>query len=182
MVGPSPDWAKAMRRFLTPESAFNQRRSVNHDREEGSSLVEFALIAPLIMVIVTGLFFCGMAVNNYMILTSAVSSGARALSLTRDQTTPALAASDPCAYAAQIANQAALGLNTSAISYSVIWTPAGASSTTYSSVSSSSGCAGAAFGQGDTVQLNAVYTVPIAVYGWSRRSASLTARTAELVQ
>lgn len=147
-------------------------------RENGSSMVEFALVAPMVMVLLTGMFCFGIGINNYMLLTNAVGAGARALSLTRNQTSPALAGSDPCAYAVQIANQSALGLNTSAISYSVVWTPTTGGSTTYSNAS----CAGVAFGQGDTVQLRGVYTLPIAVYGWSQRSANLTSVTAELVQ
>lgn len=147
-------------------------------RESGSSMVEFALVAPMVMVLLTGMFCFGIGLNNYMVLTSAVGAGARALSLTRNQTFPALAASDPCAYAVQIANQSAAGLNTSAITYSVVWTPSGGSSVSYSTAS----CGGIAFGQGDTVQLKAVYALPIAVYGWSRQTANLTSQTAELVQ
>lgn len=152
------------------------RTMMSHDR--GSSMVEFALVAPMVMVLITGMFCFGIGINNYMMLTNAVGAGARALALTRNQTSPALAASDPCAYAIQIANQAAVGLNTSAITYSVTWIPATGSPTTYATAS----CSGAAFDQGDTVQVKAVYALPIAVYGWSRRTANLTSQTAELVQ
>ena len=147
-------------------------------RERGSSMVEFALVAPMVMVLITGMFCFGIGINNYMLLTNAVGAGARALALTRNQTTPALAASDPCAYAVQVANQSAVGLNTSAITYSVTWIPSTGAATTYSTAS----CSGAAFDQGDTVQVKAVYALPIAVYGWSRRTANLTSQTAELVQ
>jgi len=147
-------------------------------RDHGNSMVEFALVAPMVMVLITGMFCFGIGINNYMMLTNAVGAGARALALTRDQTSPALAASDPCAYAIQIANQAAVGLNSSAITYSVTWIPATGASTTYSTAS----CSGAKFDQGDTVQVKAVYALPIAVYGWSRRTANLTSQTAELVQ
>ena len=147
-------------------------------RENGSSMVEFALVAPMVMVLLTGMFCFGIGINNYMLLTNAVGAGARALSLTRNQTSPALAASDPCAYAVQIANQSALGLNTSAISYSVVWTPTGSASTAYSNGS----CPGAVFGQGDTVQLAAIYKLPVAVFGWSKSTANLSSQTAELVQ
>lgn len=167
---------------IASRAAAGLRYFSTHRSELGSSLVEFALVAPLVMVLLTGMFCMGIGINNYMVLTNAVGAGARALSLTRDQTTPALAASDPCAYAAQVANQAATGLNTSSVKYSVTWTVAGGSATTYSSVTPTSGCAGTAFGQGDTVQLQGTYALPIAIYGWSRRSANLAAQTAELVQ
>jgi Flp pilus assembly protein TadG len=163
-------------RICSPKSFAIVRKMLA--RDHGSSMVEFALVAPMVMVLITGMFCFGIGINNYMILTNAVGAGARALSLTRNQTTPALAGSDPCAYAVQVANQSAVGLNTSAITYSITWIPATGSPTTYSTAS----CSGAAFDQGDTVQVKAVYALPIAVYGWSRRTANLTSQTAELMQ
>lgn len=145
--------------------------------ESGNALVEFAITLPLTMALLTGMFTFGIAINNFMILTSAVGAGARALALTRGQQSPALAASDPCAYAIQAANQSAPGLNTSAITYSITWTTAAGSATTYSTAS----CPGAAFAANDTVQVKGTYPVNVAVYAWTR-SLTIGAQTSELVQ
>ncbi|HEY2471788.1 MAG TPA: TadE/TadG family type IV pilus assembly protein [Terracidiphilus sp.] len=146
--------------------------------ESGGSLVEFAISLPMAMVLLTGMFSFGIAINNFMVLTSAVGSGARALALTRGQTTPALAASDPCAYAVQVANQSAPGLNTSGITYTITWTTQAGTATTYNTPS----CAGAAFSANDTVLLKATYPVNITLYAWTPKSLKIGAVTSELVQ
>src|SRR3569833_668773 len=105
-------------------------------RDHGNSMVEFALVAPMVMVLITGMFCFGIGINNYMMLTNAVGAGARALALTRNQTSPALAASDPYANADQITNQSAVGLNTSAITYSVTWIPTTETPTTKTTANS----------------------------------------------
>jgi Flp pilus assembly protein TadG len=159
-------------------ASFFYEKGRDMESERGSSLVEFALTLPLMLALVTGMFTIGIATNNYMILTNAVGAGARALSLTRGQTTPTLAATDPCAYAVQIANQAGPGLNTAAITYTITWTPSGGSTTTYSKGS----CAGASFGANDSIQVTGVYPITLTLFGWSPKSTNVTAQTAELVQ
>ncbi len=63
--------------------------------DEGGSLVEFALVLPMMLMLMTGMFSFGICLNNYIILTNAVNAGARGMALARNQTTPALAGTDP---------------------------------------------------------------------------------------
>jgi len=63
--------------------------------EEGAAIVEVALMMPILMTIILGLFVLGILFKNYMILTNAVGSGAQylqALSTSNSTETP-----DPCA-------------------------------------------------------------------------------------
>ncbi len=60
-------------------------------REDGQSLIEFAVTLPLILLAVTGILVFGLALNNYMMLTDATAIGARQLAISRGQTL------DPCA-------------------------------------------------------------------------------------
>jgi Flp pilus assembly protein TadG len=56
--------------------------------EGGASAVEFALVLPLLLVLILGIYTFGMTINHYEMLTGAVSEGARALTLSRGTTTP----------------------------------------------------------------------------------------------
>ncbi len=148
---------------------------------DGGSLVEFALVLPMMMVLITGMSSFAIALNNYMVLTNAVGSGARAIALSRGQTIPAVASTDPCAYAVQMANNSSPNLNQSRVSYSVAWssTDAGGTVTTNNYTTS---CPGVALNAGDTVQLRATYPFTPMVYGMSASVLNLASQTAELVQ
>ena len=144
--------------------------------EQGQSLVEAALVFPVLLVILTGILSFGLAFNNYIILTNAVGSGGRALALARGNTT------DPCATAATAVNQSAVLLTTANISYS--WNFNG-TAYTGSSCSSSSTTTGAAGNlvQGQTAQIIATYPCSLAVFRLNLApSCKLSATVTELVQ
>jgi Flp pilus assembly protein TadG len=68
---------------------------------EGNALVEFALVLPLFMIIMTAIFTFGVAVMNQLTLSQAVDAGARHLALIRTSTL------DPCADTATAIDSAA---------------------------------------------------------------------------
>lgn len=154
-------------------------RRVALDRR-GGALVEFAFVAPLMMALMLGMFSIAMVMSNYMILTNGIGAGARAFALARGQTTPALAGSDPCQFAVNMAETAAPELNANSLTFSITYTNNTTStpvSTTYSHT-----CAGLTLNSNDTVQISATYPSVLFSYGWSGPSFNLVARTAEQVQ
>ena len=62
--------------------------------DDGVAMVEFALVLPLLLMLVTGIIQFGLVFNTYINLSDAVRIGARSISLGRG------AASDPCVAAA----------------------------------------------------------------------------------
>jgi Flp pilus assembly protein TadG len=56
--------------------------------DEGVSAIEFAIISPVLMMMMTGIFQFGVAMNHYLNLTNAVAQGALTLALSRGTTTP----------------------------------------------------------------------------------------------
>lgn len=168
-------------RLAEEESLISRFRAVFCRRDDGGSMVEFALVLPMMMVLITGMCSFAMALNNYMVLTNAVGAGARAIALSRGQTIPALASSDPCAYAVQMANSSSPNLDQTKLSYTVVWTTTN-SAGTVTSTSYSTSCAGVALNAGDTVQLKATYPFTPLVYGWKATVMNMGAQTAELVQ
>lgn len=156
-------------------------RGIFAGESEGGSLVEFAVVLPLMLTLMTGMFSFGIALNHYTMLTDASSIAARTLSVARGQTSPALAATDPCKYAVQIADSSAALLNTSQLTFTINWTTLNSSGTPVTTPYTNS-CPGLSLNAGDTVQIQATYNTTLLVYGWRSVTLPLTARNAELVQ
>lgn len=90
-----------------PFAARARRRS---RAERGQSTAEFALVLPVLLLLVTGVIQFGLLFDHYITLTDAVRSGARTLSLGRGL-------SDPCdAAVSQTLNSAgSIGLTASQV-------------------------------------------------------------------
>jgi Flp pilus assembly protein TadG len=55
---------------------------------DGVSAIEFAIILPVLLTILLGIFQFGTAMNEYLTLTNAAAKGALTLALSRGTTTP----------------------------------------------------------------------------------------------
>jgi Flp pilus assembly protein TadG len=145
--------------------------------EQGSAIVEFALILPMLLLLTTGLLVFGVAMNNYLQLTNAVSIGARTLAVSAQITL------DPCSTASSAIIAAAPGLASANLKFSYVL-----NGTAYSgpSCASSSVSTGAAenLSTGTTATVTATYPLNLSVFGqkYSATSAVLQATSTELVQ
>ena len=66
--------------------SLSERLYLRTRNDRGQSLVEFAVCLPVLLLILTGIFTFGIALNNYLMMTNAVSIGARYLAISRGQT------------------------------------------------------------------------------------------------
>lgn len=145
-------------------------------RDEGQSLIEFALVLPVFMLMVTGIFVFGIAYNNWLVLTDATSLGGRTVAISRGNTL------DPCATAASAISSASPGLNSSLITYSFVINGTSYSGSSCSSSSTTQGAAGNLI-QGGTITLNVSYPCSMVVYGKNLvPNCTLRAVVTELVQ
>jgi Flp pilus assembly protein TadG len=166
---------------LTPGQSLRSRREDGalarlRAGEQGQSLVEAALVFPVLLVILTGILSFGLAFNNYLILTNAVGAGGRALAIARGNTT------DPCSTASTAVAQSAVLLNSTNIGYT--WSLNGNpySGTSCSSSSTTTGAAGNLV-QGQTAQITITYPCSLVIFRLNLApSCQLTASTTELVQ
>ena len=141
-------------------------------RDDGQSVVEFAVCLPLLLLILTGISTFGIALNNYLMLTDAVSIGARQLAISRGQT-------DPCSIVAANVKNAAPYLKPSNLTFSVVLNGSSFSGT---SCGTSTG-APTKMIEGASAQVVVTYPCNIAVYGVNLApSCTLSAQTTELVQ
>lgn len=154
--------------------------------EQGTSLVEFAFVLPLFMLIVTGMATLGIAMNQYLELDNAVALGAQQLAISRGT------GIDACANAVSAVQNAAPFLNGSNISYTITFTvlstdTSGVTSATYTgSGNSSPTCPSASIDNmdaGGTVELQAQYPCTATVYGGNLiPGCTLTAQVTEVMQ
>jgi Flp pilus assembly protein TadG len=146
--------------------------------ERGSSLVEFALTLPLLMVVATGIFAFGIALNNYLELTNAVTIGAQLLADSRGVT------GTPCTNAVNAIYNAAPNLTAGNLAINFTFSNNGTTNqyTTASACDTASQESGSPiFAQGESVELIATYPCTLAGYGFNF-GCSLTANITEIVQ
>ena len=84
------------------------RKSGPAGREEGASLIELALMLPVLSMLLVGTIFAGITFYHYVTLVDAVAAGARELATNG-------AATDSCYLAEQALVNAAVNLNTAQI-------------------------------------------------------------------
>lgn len=155
--------------------------------EEGSTIAEMALVLPVMLAVLTGIFSFGVGLNQYLVLTNAVNNGARAFAMSAPSTDGGhsiMDSGDPCRYAAQTVQASAGTLNSTNLTYTIIYTVNSTSAqTTYTGTGSSlPTCTNLAMHQLDMVQVKAVYPITPALYGWANRTLNLTAISVEMVQ
>jgi len=156
--------------------------------EQGSTLAEMAMVLPVLLVVLTGIFSFGIALNQEMVLTNAVNAGARAFALSRSGETSLAPSADPCLYAVTTATAAASTLSAANMSFTIVYSPTGngnpskgGSATTYTATgSSTSVCASLGMYTGDIVQVKATYPITPSIFGWSQQ-LSLSGTSTELV-
>jgi Flp pilus assembly protein TadG len=148
-------------------------RALLRSGEQGSALVEFTLIAPMLLLLTTGIFVFGIAMNNYMQLTNAVSIAARTMAISANITT------DPCATAYTAVTSAAPGLNPSSMTFTLTL-----NGTTYTGTTCNTTAAQTNLATGTTATLTVTYPFNLSVFGkvFSQSNAVLEASATELVQ
>ena len=162
--------------------------ALRHAGEQGQAMVEMAFVAPVILLVLTGIVSFGIAMNQYELLTYGTASGARAFALSRNQASwSPTSAGDPCEYAYDMATAAMPTLKTTNLTMNITFTPpsgADNSAATWSGVTAASGCSGFALDGTDingTVTITTTYPVSPLLYGRTM-TLNLTATTAQQIQ
>ncbi len=145
-----------MRRFFRsdfrPVWGEVRRARVRLSRKEGQSLYEFALVLPLLSMLLVGIIFGGITFYDYLTLANAVAVGARTLALSRG-------VSAPCTTAQTALTNAAVNLNTSLITIA-----APTFTGTGGSCCAGTTCAtGGALGMGDAGTMSATYPCTLTI-------------------
>jgi Flp pilus assembly protein TadG len=145
-------------------------RGLLRDRS-GAPAVEFALIAPLLLMMIMGIIQFSITLNNYIELTEAVRTGARNLAISR-----AMASATP--YTTTVADIGASAGNLTASSITTTMSVNGTACTSDSTCSTALSTAA-----GDTATVTATYPCNLTVMGVNfLPSCTLQSQTADLVE
>lgn len=157
--------------------------------EDGQSMVEFALVVPLLLLVLTGIFSFGIIFNQYEVLTSATNSAARAFAVSAgsDGLQSEAPNNDACALVATVVQGAGPNIHSSNLTYKIVYThlPSSKSptATTYNGTGGSSPtCSGLLLYSGDSVQVSVTYPVSALLYSWTSQNYTLSAQSTEYVQ
>ena len=161
------------------QTILNRFRAVLKSRQDGGALVEFALIAPLMLGLIGGMFSFGFAFFTYSQLTNAVDIGARTLAVSRatnsEGSTP-----DPCITASSAIVAAAPVLNPSKITLSFSLNSNSIPNLSQGSWTCVNGEANLV--AGSTAQVTASYPYSMNFFGYRPVVLTLKAQSTELVQ
>jgi Flp pilus assembly protein TadG len=159
-------------------------------RDNGGALVETALVLPIIMVLLTGIFSVSIALYQKLQLSEATGAGGRTMALERGQ-------NDPCTDAANAIFGAAPGLARSSLNLSITLGPqSGGTITSGTAQSYSSGsngtaptCTAAGLNGGSTAlqpgwaaKITATYPCSLTVYGMNLGSCQIASNVTEVIQ
>jgi Flp pilus assembly protein TadG len=121
--------------------------------ERGQTMTEFAVVLPILVVLLFGVIQFGIVFNNYLAITDAARAGARAGAVSREASDPVGACTSAVKNSAGDLNNANLG-----VSCTSAWTP------------------------GADVSVQVQYPYSIKLLDWSVLSGNLVVKTQERVE
>jgi len=154
--------------------------------EEGSQLVEFALVLPIMLMIMLGISVISITMNNYLQLTEATSNAARAVSIARGNTL------DPCNKVSTAVTQSAPKLNSSNLTMTLaLNNEFGSNLGTYGPTAGSLSCSSGSYSTGapsnlqqrGSATVTVTYPCNLTIFGINYApGCTLQAQTSEMVQ
>ena len=170
------------RSYASPEILFEHRGShtpltrIFRNHETGSALVEMAVVLPIILCLLTGIFSVSAALYQKLQLAEAMSSAGRVLAADRGAT-------DPCADAVTALNAASPGLASSSIgiTISIDGNSYGTNKSTVS-CTTAGGANNPLMPAGSTATIQASYPCSLSIYGVKGLSCAIGEQIGEVVQ
>jgi len=174
---------KAASGGLRPEARSCAQRARFHD-QHGSAMIEFAFVFPLMLTVLLGIIYCGIALSSYVTLANAAAMGAQALSISRGQT------ADVCQTAGQAILNGASNLNSANLKVTInvgvtsLNPPNGTALVTAATppLSCSSGQAAVVAAQGKGAYVQLTYPANLTFFGFNGGTFNLTAQSTEAIQ
>lgn len=154
--------------------------------QDGNALVEFAMVAPVMLMIMMGIIVIGSTMSNYLQLIEATASAARTVAVARSNTL------DPCNTVASAVSGGAPMLNSANLTYKLVLnSPLGSQLGSYGPTTGSLSCSSASYTsgapsylqQGGSASVTVTYPCNLSIYGrnyWS--GCTLQAQTTEMIQ
>ncbi len=147
----------------------------------GQALLEFALVAPLVLLLALGMLIFGIALNKQLVLSNATELAAQEVAISRGQTT---STNNPCEIAGTTFTNAAPDLDSTSVIFSMTLSGQSAipSTTGASSFSTATNCSSAALVEGQTVTLTVSYPYTASFINFGTKSYTLTSTIEQVIE
>jgi Flp pilus assembly protein TadG len=159
-------------------SVVRQKAGGRLRREDGQSLVEFAIVLPLLLMLVTGIIQFGFLFNKYITLTDAARNGAQTLAIGRGL-------ADGCdpAVLQTVTSGSSTGLTSSQVtpSFSSGSDQCGTGTYVYDT-SGNTVASGNTWIQGDQATVTVTQPFTLSVFGMTLYQLNLTASASDAIQ
>lgn len=149
-------------------------------RSEGQALVEFALLSPLVLLLVLGMCIFGLMLNQYLVLSNAASIGAQQLATYRN----GLSSTDACAVVYNAVTNAAPSLTPANLTFTItvngthfVSGASGASNVTCSNEASTYNN-----DENDPVSVTLTYPFTASFIGFTKQSYTMSATVEEVLE
>jgi Flp pilus assembly protein TadG len=164
----SNDVAAPLVMNVRSQSISQQVSAYLRNTNEGNAIAETALVLPILLTVIMGIYSFGAAFMNYQALQTAVAQGAQRL-----QSGAQYANGDPCQVASEAITEAAPNLDPAKIGYTLMLNSNGNPSASLSGATTESAPAGSSFSCSSApaeaalsyLTLSATYPCNIKVYG-----------------
>ena len=148
--------------------------------EQGQTMVEFAIVAPILLMLILGIIQLGVLFNNYITLTDAARAGARQAAVGRSLPAPeSTTISKTQTSAANLASQSQANGQTCS---NAIPPAASAKLCVFVCSESSGTCTAPSWAQGSDVTVKATYPYDFSIMGISFAAGMLSSQTTERVE
>ncbi len=149
-------------------------------RSEGQALVEFALLSPLVLLLIFGMCIFGLMLSQYLTLSNAVSIGAQQLATYRN----GLSSTDACAVVYNAVTNAAPNLTAANLTFTI--TVNGTKFVNGVSGASNVSCSGEAStynsDENDPVSVTVTYPFTASFIGFTSQSYTMSATVEEVLE
>jgi len=153
-------------------------RLLGNDESSGQALLEFAIVAPLLLLLALGMLVFGIALNQQLVLSNATEIAAQQVAISRGSTTSVCTIAETAfVNAAPDLNSSNLTFTLSLSSQSAIPTTTGASNFT-----SATNCSTNTLLEGETETLTVSYPFTASFINFGTHSYTLSSTIEEVVE
>jgi Flp pilus assembly protein TadG len=154
---------------------------LRNDESSGQALLEFAVVAPLLLMLALGMCVFGIGLNEQLVLSNATELAAQEVAISRGQTT---STDNPCEIAESTFTSAAPNLTATSLTFTL--TLSGQSSipgtTGASSFATASNCSTDTLVEGQTVTLTVSYPYTASFINFGTRNYTLTSTIEQVIE
>lgn len=156
-------------------------RLLGSEESSGQALLEFAVVAPLLLLLCLGMVVFGIALNEQLVISNATELAAQQVAISRGQTT---SSDNPCEIAETTFTNAAPDLNASNLTFTLTLSgqSAIASTTGAGNFATATNCSSAALVEGQTVTLTVSYPYTASFINFGTKSYTLTSTIEQVIE